>query len=335
MTPSRSRVFHIDMLRAIAILGVMVTHSLSLYLNNPATTTIWNYLHFVVVGFVLCSGYVTYRSWNQAKQKNLGSWYGKRFVRLYIPFLIYLFGYALLVYMFPSLFRGWTITFSAPFFLSSIFLTGGLDFGWLTILFIQLMLLTPVLMWIVKNTRRYYAALILLVTYALIAILFPIPSAYSRAMAWIPWSLIFLLGAGLAKQEEQDTRHHNFLLIISIESLLLHVLLHLFLVARGVPQTLTLHKYPPDLFYFSYGIGIASAILWIVETFNKKIDHQPLVTFFSKHSYAMFFVQLIAADFLTTTVKSISVGATTTLSIILTTGVIVLWEKIRALFSEA
>ena len=131
---SKSRAYSIDILRAFSIIGVMVIHSLALFLGPSAVNQLWNYLEFVVITFVACSGYVTWLSFSNG-HKSLLPWYGNRFVRLYIPYLLYAAVYLVLHGM----------LFHTSFFVSSLFLTGGIDVGWLPLLFLQLALITPVL----------------------------------------------------------------------------------------------------------------------------------------------------------------------------------------------
>jgi len=130
---TKERYIHIDILRAIAILGVMLTHSLAVFLGPDKINIFWNYLHFVVVAFVGCSGYVTAFSYKRLGDMNLLSWYGKRFIRLYIPYALYVVSFALLGLLLPVFFHYTGISYTGKFFLSSFLLTGGVDVGWLTL----------------------------------------------------------------------------------------------------------------------------------------------------------------------------------------------------------
>ena len=193
---SKSRAFSIDILRAVSIIGVMVIHSLALFLGPTAINQTWNYLEFVVITFVFCSGYVTWLSFTRGNI-HLVPWYKKRFVRLYVPYLLYAGVYIVLH----------KSAMTTPFILSSVFLTGGVDVGWLALLFLQLALVTPLLVWIAKDAKKYTIALFVTAIFALVTIFLPISSSYSRAIAWFPWSFIYLLGMGIAKFDLKRNKH--------------------------------------------------------------------------------------------------------------------------------
>ena len=318
---AKERVFAIDILRAIAIIGVMVVHSLAVFLGPAAINETWNYLEFVVITFVLCSGYVNWLSFSAGnKEGHLLSWYGKRFVRLYIPFIVYVAGYALLVYLFPAFIRGRVIALTPKFFVSSLFLTGGADVGWLTLLFLQLALITPFCIWIARGKKRYMLSLCILGCITLAMVFFPVPTAYSRAVSWVPWSFIFLLGMGMAR--------YNFLAVTGIFAVIWAVL-QFALLERGAPLAFTLHKYPPDLFYLSYGVAASGIVFWISkvgETVFKKI--YGIIMFFSTHSYGMFFTHVIVLDAVVTSIHHAGVIPTVFLSIAITALVTFVWSLV-------
>lgn len=311
---TRPRIFAIDILRALAIIGVMVIHTLALYLGPPAINETWNYLEFVVITFVACSGYVNWLSFGNSKKKFLPAWYGKRFIRLYMPYILYVAAIAILTHSFSS---------------SSIFLTGGIDVGWLTLLFMQLALVTPVFIWITRDNKRNMFSLIIFGLIALVMVFVPVASTYSRAVAWIPWSFIYLLGMNVAKMATTQKRDPNYSVIAVGIALLVWLALDALLNARGAALTFTLHKYPPDLFYLSYGIAVTGVLLWLVTLFEKVFaGMQGVIMFFSLHSYGMFFMQLIVLRLLTMPANHLSLFPAIILSILVTSLVIWVWGRV-------
>ncbi len=285
----QSRFFHIDFLRAIAILGVMITHSLALFLGTPIINLTWNYLHFVVVGFVFCSGYVMESSFERAgADSHLSKWYKKRFLRLYLPFAVYV-----IVFM---LIKGIN---SPRFLLSSLSFVGGVDVGWLTLLFLQLSLLTPLYIHILKSDKVTKVFIVVLVIFSIISLFYRIPSSYSLITAWLPWSLIFILGSLLAKYKKLRDIPVRFYLLTGLAAFAGWIILNQTLINLREPLTLTLHKYPPDIYYFLYGITINSWLLADIRYRKNlaKIIVKPM-TFLSKHSYNLFFINLIVLNFL-------------------------------------
>jgi peptidoglycan/LPS O-acetylase OafA/YrhL len=290
-TPTQ-RFFHIDIIRAIAIIGVMVTHSLALFLGSASVNVSWNYLHFVVVAFVFCSGYVTVYSYNNITGGvRLLSWYKQRFLRLYIPFVLFLITYILIH----------RLHVSSRYMFDSLTLVGGIDMGWLTLLFLQLTALTPILIAIVRNKRHCVAAITICGIFTLITTLLRIPSSFSRIIAWFPWSGIFLLGAFIAHKEHTENLRIRYFFLAGGVSFFLWLLFTILLIRFHHPLTLTLHKYPPDLYYFLYGIAIISILLGITKLWKSPNElFIRIITFVSKNSYGMFFIHLISLELFTT-----------------------------------
>lgn len=249
------RSYPVDFLRAIAILGVMVIHTLALCLGTPAVNQIWNYLHFVVVAFVFCAGYVTPR-------KTSLQWFIKRFKRIYFPYVLY-------VAVYSAIHRS-----SPQYILSSLLLISGIDIGWFPLMFLQLTVITPLLLHL-KKYRVHVG--ISLIAFTLVTTFIRIPESYSRLIAWLPWSLIYLMGM------------EHMLTILQAG-----FLLWLLFLPFGLPTTLTLHKYPPDLYYFSYALGITGLLYQV----SKIIRPNALIQFLSIHSYGLFFVHLLVLQVL-------------------------------------
>ncbi|HUD20295.1 MAG TPA: acyltransferase [Patescibacteria group bacterium] len=327
---TKERYIHIDILRAIAILGVMLTHSLAVFLGPDKINIFWNYLHFVVVAFVGCSGYVTAFSYKRLGDMNLLSWYGKRFIRLYIPYALYVVSFALLGLLLPVFFHYTGISYTGKFFLSSFLLTGGVDVGWLTLLFIQLALITPLLVGLLNNKRALILFLTAIGLFTLVTAFFRIPTMYSRAIAWLPWAGIFLLGGILAQRDSAKTpKSSNGILLFAVLSFGTWLLLRFLLSNLHSPLTFTLHKYPPDLFYLSYGIAIAGVMYWVASRYQNRLQsaNSP-IAFLSKHSYGMFFLHLIILNGITTVTKHGSALFVSFISITLTILMTWIWMKI-------
>ena len=290
----KKRFEHIDFLRAFSIIGVLAVHTLFYNLNNPANIFIWNILEFVVVGFVFCSGFVsaafytdTLKTW-----KYTFGWYKKRLLRLLIPFWIYLVIHYSLWILFPNFFQGLGIEKSWSFFIQSFLLIGGIGINWLPLLFLELTLLFPILLKIIKNNKTLwiYGAVGLLVT-AWFTVQ-PFPNSYYKFVMWVPWSLVFLLSIMLFKKESL-IRYGTWIgsgIVVFILSFLYMQNLHL-------PLNMIEHKYPPDLYYLSYSIA-ATLLVLIVGSFGfwKTNFLRKTVQFISTNSYQLFFIEYIILD---------------------------------------
>lgn len=311
----RKRSENIDFLRSIAIIGVIATHVLSYNLTNPLNFFIWNYLHFVVVLFVFCSGYVLtlhYKN-NLTTASDILKWYKKRFVRLLVPFYIYLLIHYLLWILFPHYFSGLGLTKNLHLLLQSIFFIGGIDLNWLPLLFLQLTLLFPLFIKIfTKKTTviLYVLAAIGVTAYFTIS---PFPHTYYRLVMFIPWSLILLYSMYISKKEQMDTdlsnninRYFKALFVGAV----VFISLFVYYSSGHISFVLTNHKYPPDFYYLSYAftmslIMIIASKLHIVEHIRiKRISY-----YISNNSYQLFFIHYIFLDFTEQMSKQLSISS--------------------------
>lgn len=288
----------IDTLRAFSILVVLITHSLVPFLGPSHINIIWNYLHFSVVAFVFCSGYGTIASYARYAKTNKPViwWMLKRFFRLYTPFALYIIGYWLLTYLFPGIFTGQDFRSTLPFVTSSLTLFGGASMGWLPILFLELTLVTPIYLYILQNKKRIVVAFFLLFFLSLLQGIFPLPSTSSRFTAWIFWSIPCLAGGASGRIQFSKPKTKRALAFLGISFLVLHVVLYMLLASNRLPLTLTSHKYPPDLFYFSYGFGVNAFLIILFS--STPLHHQitAIIRFLARHSYSLLFVHWIALD---------------------------------------
>lgn len=276
------RLGNIDFLRAVAIIGVVITHILSYNLGATLTNTIWNYLHFVVPMLVFCSGYVAYQKYATTHWtiKNTLLWYKKRAIRLIKPYALWTVVHYGLWCIFPKYFSGL-----------------GLDYGWLPILFLELMLVTPLYLYIWKTKKLLFIFLIFLST---VLLLFFKPSLDFRIDMWLPWSAILLLSFLTASQTVKSIPY----IIVAVCAFAVFIAGNILLPILHQPLTLTLHKYPPDLFYLSYGIGIGCILLLIQphDIFQGKHIKRTLL-WLSVNSYNLFFAHYIILDLVVTLLR--------------------------------
>lgn len=304
---SRNRIEEIDFLRAVSTIGFIIIHVLSFNLANKSNHLIWNYLHFVEVGFVFCSGYVlAARYRNFAHWQEIKKWYGKRLIRLLIPFYLYLVAHYVVWFLLPSYFSGIGLQKSFSFVLQSIFLIGGVSLGWLPLLFLQMATLFPIF---VLARRKKFAFPLLSILSLLVAGVFmvtPFFKPYYRFVMWIPWSFILLLSISAYMRESVDTKKIESIirrLLVGLAVLVLFILLFFFWNTKG-STNLTSHKYPPDLYFLFYGIGVSGLVSLIgYLTIFKQSFIKNIIVYISRQSYILFFVHFIILDFVVTGAK--------------------------------
>ncbi len=80
--------------------------------------------------------------------------------------------------------------------------------------------------------------------------------------------------------------------------------LHIALAHLGKSLTFTIHKYPPDLFYFSYGIAFTGCLLLLYKKLEKRLSgFTGFITFISRRAYMIFFTHYIVLDAVTTQIR--------------------------------
>lgn len=304
----KQRFDDIDFLRAIAIIAVIVTHVLSYNLGTNLINVVWNYLHFIVPILVFCSGYVTYRAYSSTTWTlpTLITWYKKRIVRLVLPYYIIILLHYALWFAFPSVFSGYGIQKNIYFIIRSILFIG-VDYGWLPLLFLELMLLTPLYLTLYKHKPYNIITLIPLGASSVALFFIHLPLDY-RIVMWLPWSSILFLSFIVANYHTntKPLLPKNIIYIMGTTvSLMIFLFLDSLLSYMGRQTTLTVHKYPPDIFYLSYGIGLGSTLLLLENIAHRYIEFlRSILWWLSTYSYELFFAHYLVIDILRTVMKS-------------------------------
>ncbi len=298
----RKRFDEIDVLRAFGIIGVIIVHILTYNLGNPLSKFLWNNFQFVVVSFVFCSGFVLssiYRNGFTDPFKTI-SWYKKRFIRLIIPFWIYLIAHYLLWIIFPNYFQGLGLRMDLSYILKSAIFVGGTNYNWLPLLFLQLTFLFPFFKnWIHKKQILY----VYLIGAGFITFLFTFlrfPYDHYRLVMWIPWSLVLLLAMYISHKANKDEKASDTNKRYFLIGLIFFVLfLGLYNNNLDLAKSLNFydHKYPTDFYYLTFGIALTCFSLLIARFRFWQMQFLKNIYFFiSNNSYQIFFIHYILLD---------------------------------------
>ncbi len=298
----RKRFDEVDFAKAIGIIGVVIVHVLTHNLTGSFSKFLWNNLQFVVVAFVFCSGFVL----TQAYESKLDTfrqalpWYRKRITRLVVPFWIYLVVHYSLWLIFPNLFSGLGLSNSLDFFIRSALFLGGTNFNFLTLLFIQLMILFPLFVMWQKQKKVLFVYLVFAVFITSVFTFAKFPYDLYRQTMWVPWSLILLLAIYFFNKEKLDknalTTKIRYLkwsaaAFVGFSALLLAN------SALGKNEIFYNHKYPPDFYYLLFGVTFTFLLLLIGKF---KIWQSPSIktfyNFISRNSYKIFFIHYVILD---------------------------------------
>ncbi len=296
------RLVSIDALRALGIIVMILTHVLSWHFGEYGIGFIWNAIHMVVVGLVFCSAYLYSKANSDEKIHHRFKWFTKRIARLYIPFIFYLIAHYTMWLLFPEWLRGYGIKQSLPFIASSVSLSGGVDIGWLTTLFIQMAIIFPFLLSLSRSKKYVLFTTTLLIVFSTITAIFRIPMDYTRLIGWLPWSLVSLIGF---MYSDMETLHPGRLKKFTTSALALcfatYTLFYFIFRTLHMSVQLTHHKYPPDIFYLSYGLFFTFILITLFRRYELFLHPvKKYITFISRQSYTIFFVHIIVLDIVMT-----------------------------------
>jgi len=296
----KKRFEQIDFLRAISIVGVIAIHVAAFNLSTTTAFFAWNYLQFVVVAFVFCSGYILANLYNTefSTVSGVTVWLKKRLSRLILPFYLYFLTHLSLWYFFPNFFSGFGLRKSLSFILNSLLLTGGIDLNWLPLLFLELMLVFAVLLFIKGKVPYFLGYLVFSFIISLVFTFFDSFAQFYRWIMWIPWSLVLLVALKISSLEHQSKFPEKKYVLLG--SLFLSLFLVLFVIYGLTGRSLIFreHKYPPDLYYLTYSLGLTmfSIILSKAKIFSRPLIKR-LFLYISINSYPLFFIHIIVLDF--------------------------------------
>lgn len=273
---------HIDQLRGISIISIIFIHCTVLYWNNKIAHILWDYAQFAVPVIFFCAGYVFMLKPAQMTLRDLTHYIIKRVKRLMLPYYLYLIVYILI------LSRAKPIT--VKYVVRSIILLGGWDINWLVFLFIQYIIIAPVL-WLLFTEKQNIFKLYLLVILSSSVFLFLFQFPYKHLLiSWLMWSPLYVYPWILSKEKHQSKK----LVFIGLISCVLYFFLRIYEMSVGKPQTMFSYKYPPDVHMLSYGF-FSTSLLYLasIHELFSKLRLSNLLSFYSKHSYSLFFTHYI------------------------------------------
>ena len=283
----KKRLPELDDLRGISIIVMILIHTNVNFLSNKWAYNSREVSQFAVVAFLFCSSYLALLK-PYPTVSELIPYIVKRLKRLLIPFLVFFTIYIL----FSTV--GLGKHFSQSYIMKSYILTGGIDFNWMVLLFIQMMLVTPFIQYLNERSK------IGLYIYTFIAILSSViflkytPLPFYRSIMWLPWSLVIVYTLYFDRIWNNKmwfvwiTLLFGTIFIITQQCILLP-LHHSFSMYNN--------KYPPNLYHISYSLFAVNIIYYLSK---RKLFSSPLVQntvgFFSANSYQLFFIHILVID---------------------------------------
>ncbi len=272
----------IDILKGLGILAIIFIHVTAWYTQDKTAYFIWNWGQFAVPVFVFCSTYLFFVKRQKYEQEGFVNYSLSRLKRLLIPYYIFLIFFYLIYLVKDATNIHWqsvlmNITLTTP----------GNELNWAVLLFIYLTILAFPLVGLWKKTRPafiLYAALSL--SFSFLLFIYKWPFNYKLIM-WLPWSLVILFSWYFARYEKRRL----FFPLTLLWTGLLFVSLYLLKDTFGNSFEFIKNKYPPNLFYLSYGMFSATLIYYLAKRGLFDLAYKPIY-FLSANSYSIFFIHL-------------------------------------------
>lgn len=284
----KKRLPEIDDIRGISIILMILIHTNAYFLSNSWAASTREISQYAVVAFLFCSAYLSLQKPYPASLTELWPYMIKRLKRLIIPFFIFFVTYV--VFMNVAIGKH----FSQKYIVESFLLTGGIDFNWLVLLFVQLMMITPLLQYLFAKKRKLFVLYSILAYVSSIVFLKFTPLPFYRSVMWLPWSLVIIYTFYFDRIWNDKK---NFALVTLLLGLIFVGTQQFILLPLHHPLSMYNNKYPPNIYHIAYSLFIVN-ILYLSS--QKKLFSSPpvqgVIHFFSINSYSLFFIHILVIE---------------------------------------
>lgn len=276
----------IDSLRGFSMIVIIFTHATVFFPSDRFVSALWNWSNFAVPIFIFCSVYLFLKK-SDGRPIPFFTYLKKRFLRLLIPYYIFLPFFILVLWLISS------DLLSIKYLFQSILVIGGVDINWLVLLFLYLTIMLPFFVWSQKKSPILFWFLFVLSFGSSIFLLFQkidIPYKYTM---WLPWSLMLYFTWFYIKSE-QNKKVLLWLFFGCLSVFFVVFALQVFLAHSTI---LVHNKYPPNLLYISYGTSVLLGLVFLDNYLFRTKVILAIVNFFSRYSYSMYFLHYLVLTF--------------------------------------
>ena len=285
-----ARIKSIDDLRGLAIFFMILVHTSVYFLTNNYMKFLWNFSEWAVAGFVFCASFVFFISeknifWNEKKFdfKKYFNYLIKRIKRLVWPYFVFLPFFSVSYLIANHKF------FSFSYLLKSVFFVGGVDIGWMVLLFIIFAILSPFIKYFFEKKKAIFYFLLFISFLASLIFLFIRNLGFDyKYVFWISWSLIIFYTALFIKLKRNNKFYFLSILILSF----LFVVSAMIISHNHLSLNQIDNKYPPNIYHLSFGIlGILGFYLLSKSGILNFLSG--FLNFLSTNSYSIYFIHYL------------------------------------------
>lgn len=285
------RDYKIDFLKAIGVCLIILAHT-----TIPEVVS--QFRSFDVPLMVIISAILANRTY---KSGNTLQYIKKRFIRLIIPTYIFLIVFFMIMLVFQR--NNLTLELIVNSFLLQK--NDSIGFVWIILVYFMCAILIPFINKInIKKTKNIICIFIIYITYEILAyfkIGFEYNIWYSIFYYIIPYGIITIIGYNyekLTKKEKITLLVGNF--IVNIIFLLINLLVNNKYVLY------TDYKYPPTIYFLTYGIVVSIVLLEIVQNTDFKIYKSKFVEFIAQNSLWIYLIHILVLKIIENTVGEVN-----------------------------
>lgn len=265
-----TRIEYIDFLKFIGLTGIILAH-----VGPP--NWLFALRNFDVPLMVIVSSMLAEKSYIKYKDTHNGfvTYWRKRFKRLVIPTWIFLAFY----FVFELLCG---ILHEPYYYLTSFALTRyGIGYVWIILIYLYSAILIPCIDKIQNKSTALYLIICsyILYEFACFKELNTNKIIDSTIFYIIPYGILTYLGYCYTSMSSK--KKLNIIIVTFISFIICGIF---YWYVNGEPTTVQIAKYPPRLYYLSYGIACSCVLLYIFERFDFKIHKNCLIKFISTNS---------------------------------------------------
>ncbi len=273
----------VDIVRGLGILAIIFIHVTAWFTFDKTAAFVWNWGQFAVPAFVFCSTYLFFVKKDQYGQEGFVNYSLRRLRRLLPPYYWWLLGF-FLIYVFKDVTKiHWQSVLT-----QLTLTTSGIEPNWAILLFVYVTILMFPLLRLWRRARVFFILYVVLsLASSLLLLKYPWPFNYKLIM-WLPWSLIIFFSWYFATYEKRKFFYPLTFLLTGTVFLLLSFSNNLL----GNSFLFFKNKYPPNLYFLSYGIFVITLIYYLAKRGFLDYFHRP-IHFLSLYSYPIFFIHLL------------------------------------------
>ena len=291
MKETNRRIEYIDFLKFIGILCVILAH-----VNPPEGLDMIR--NFDVPLLVIVSSILAEKSYTRFIS-NDGTWWKyciNRFQRLVVPTWIFLLFYFTLVFIKYKSF------FEFDYYLASFGLTRfGIAYVWIILIYLYSALLVPLFNKIGFSFKTIACVLVIYMVYeALFHFGIGENNKFLNTTVYyiIPYGMLTFIGFNFSKIKDR-----NKIIITVLSFAIFGVMALRYRTNMGAFQSVGIFKFPPRLYFLSYGIACTLALLIVGEKFSLKLYKNKLIVFISKHSLWIYLWHIFWLEFVYSSIK--------------------------------